>query len=321
MARIRSVHPGIASDEAFMQMSMTAKAAWPLLWTECDDHGVFEWKPVVLKARIFPADNVDFSAVLAEMVALDCVMRFEHEGKPYGVVRNFGRFQSPKNPSYRFPCPLEPHLYAANKDTPPVGLPQAYTIPTEKVSLMEKEREREKEEDSSSSFAQARVQERETPPSPPQEPSRHERLEGQLREAAGWQSETNPNLFVTGCIGDIIDAGADLQRDVLDTIRARAGRMQRPPSSGWAYFVPAILEAREKRLGIQARVAKPPPRADADPETWNARLGMARGSRQWSRQAWGPMPGETGCAVPASLLRSGDGEGWVDRPASAARAA
>jgi len=70
-----------------------------------------------------------------------------------------------------------------------------------------------------------------------------------------------------------------------------------------------------------AAAATPIGRAAADPETWNARLGMARGSRQWSRQAWGPMPGETGCAVPASLLRSGDGEGWVDRPASAARAA
>ena len=66
MARIRSVHPGMASDEIYMSMSITAKAAWPLLWTECDDNGIFEWKPIVLKARIFPADAVDFAAILAE---------------------------------------------------------------------------------------------------------------------------------------------------------------------------------------------------------------------------------------------------------------
>lgn len=60
---------GLSSDEAFMSMSMTAKAAWPLLWTECDDNGVFEWKPVVLKARIFPGDSLDFDSILAEWLA------------------------------------------------------------------------------------------------------------------------------------------------------------------------------------------------------------------------------------------------------------
>jgi hypothetical protein len=73
MARIRSIHPGLTSDEAYMSMSMTAKAAWTPLWMQCDDHGIFEWKPIVLKALIFPADNVDFSTVLAELEKLGCV--------------------------------------------------------------------------------------------------------------------------------------------------------------------------------------------------------------------------------------------------------
>jgi hypothetical protein len=101
MARIRSIHPGLTSDESFMSMSMTAKAAWPLLWTECDDGGAFEWKPIVLKARLFPADAVDFAAVLAELVALNCVKKVEIGGREYGLVRNFCRYQRPKKPNYR----------------------------------------------------------------------------------------------------------------------------------------------------------------------------------------------------------------------------
>ena len=137
MARIRSVHPGLTSDEAFMSMSMTAKAAWPLLWTECDDGGVFEWKPIVLKARLFPADAVDFAAVLAEFVALDCIKQVEIGGKTYGLVRNFGKYQRPKNPSYRVAIPDNEMMYVGRSDIPPPALPQRSPSPTENPSQME----------------------------------------------------------------------------------------------------------------------------------------------------------------------------------------
>lgn len=96
-----------------MQMSMEAKAAWPMLWTECDDQGVFEWKPIVLKARIFPADNVDFSAVLAEYETLNCIRKITMQGKSYGLVRNFRKFQRPKKPNSTFPLPDEFRTYVA----------------------------------------------------------------------------------------------------------------------------------------------------------------------------------------------------------------
>ena len=128
MARIRSVHPGLASDEAFMTMSMAAKAAWALLWTECDDHGLFEWKPIVLKARIFPADAVDFAAILGEYESLDCVKRVEIDGKSFGLIRNFGKYQRPKNPSYRYQWSDDFASYAGFT----VALPQPSPSHTEK---------------------------------------------------------------------------------------------------------------------------------------------------------------------------------------------
>jgi len=107
MSRIRSIHPGLSTDEAYMAMSLAAKAAWPLLWTECDDDGVFEWKPLVLKAKIFPADNIDMGSVLKEYETLQCVKSYELDGRMYGVVRNFIRFQRPKKPNSRKLIPVE----------------------------------------------------------------------------------------------------------------------------------------------------------------------------------------------------------------------
>lgn len=134
MARIRSVHPGLTSDESYMSMSITAKAAWTPLWMHCDDHGIFEWKPIVLKALIFPADNVDFTAVLSELENLGCVKRIDISGRPHGIVRNFARYQRPKNPSYRHfkdtPLPHEYGVYIGLRTESPTVVPQSYPSTT-----------------------------------------------------------------------------------------------------------------------------------------------------------------------------------------------
>lgn len=99
MSRIRSVHPGIFTDEAFMSASAYARLLTIGLWTEAWDDGAFEWKPVVLKARIFPADACDVAALLEELSALNVIKKVERNGKFYGLIRNFRRFQRPKKPN------------------------------------------------------------------------------------------------------------------------------------------------------------------------------------------------------------------------------
>lgn len=70
-------------------------------------------------------------------------------------------------------------------------------------------------------------------------------LEKSLREAAGWQSNPAPNLFLTGPIQSMIEAGADLEMDILPTIKALSGKCRTP---NWNYFIPAIRAALAKRL-------------------------------------------------------------------------
>ena len=58
MARIRSVHPALFTDESFVSLSDSAQIFWVGLWCEADDQGVFEWKPLTLKMRTRPAGSV-----------------------------------------------------------------------------------------------------------------------------------------------------------------------------------------------------------------------------------------------------------------------
>ena len=71
MARIRSIHPTILTDEAFMALTVERPLAVALLiglWMEADDAGTFEWKPLTIKARILPAAADDVSGLLDVLV-------------------------------------------------------------------------------------------------------------------------------------------------------------------------------------------------------------------------------------------------------------
>lgn len=123
MARIRSIHPGLYTDESFATLSMAARVLIIGIWNHADDGGGFEWKPLTLKMRIFPADNIDVSTLLSELEDNDIVKKYDVDGKSYGAVRNFGKWQKPKKPSRFCPMPERVREYActneAEKETSP----------------------------------------------------------------------------------------------------------------------------------------------------------------------------------------------------------
>ena len=113
MARIRSVHPGQWTDEDFVECDYPARLLAIAIRNEADDQGVFEWKPRALKMRLFPADTLDLADLLDELVANRIVRRFEVEGKAYGAIRNFRRYQRPKKPNAVYPLPADLRDYVA----------------------------------------------------------------------------------------------------------------------------------------------------------------------------------------------------------------
>ncbi|MCL1512452.1 hypothetical protein DTI93_08650 [Parasaccharibacter sp. TMW 2.1884] len=121
MARIRSIHPGFWTDEATLEMSMQAQLLIIGLWNEADDGGAFAWKPRQLKARLMPMHNIDAEEVLSELLQIGVIRQYEADGQIIGAIRNFGKWQSPKKPSRKFPMPGEIMQFCATESIPGTG--------------------------------------------------------------------------------------------------------------------------------------------------------------------------------------------------------
>jgi len=116
MSRIRSVHPGLWTDERFVCGSMQARLLLIGIWGECDDQGVFEWAPLKLKMRIFPADNIAIADHLNELGQIGLIQSFSADGRNYGAVRNFMKWQRPKSPQAVHPLPDEIASYVGKPE-------------------------------------------------------------------------------------------------------------------------------------------------------------------------------------------------------------
>lgn len=111
MARIRSIHPGLFTDEAFAGLCSDAQMFLIGLWTEADDQGMFEWKPVTLRMRLRPTKDGSVDGLLSEIAGAQCIKRFEINGRPYGAIRNFRKYQRPKKPNAVHPATDEVRTY------------------------------------------------------------------------------------------------------------------------------------------------------------------------------------------------------------------
>ena len=116
MARIRSVHPSLFTDEAWVSCTPFARLLYIGLWTDADDQGLFEWKPLQIKMRLLPGDTSDAAALLEELINTDLVRRFETGGKTYGAIGKFRKYQRPKKPNAVFDLPENLREYVAIDD-------------------------------------------------------------------------------------------------------------------------------------------------------------------------------------------------------------
>ncbi|KAA8387632.1 hypothetical protein FKW31_03015 [Acetobacter sp. DmW_136] len=98
-----------------MTLSMAARVLIVGLWAHADDGGGFEWKPLVLKARIFPADNIDLDPILTELEENDVIKKYDVSSKSYGAIRNFGKWQRPQKPKRFVPMPKPVREYCQSE--------------------------------------------------------------------------------------------------------------------------------------------------------------------------------------------------------------
>lgn len=91
MARIRSVHPDICTDEALVNASAAAERLYVRLWTHLDDDGRCVDNALLLKAALFPIHQhvtaKHIGGWVDELVSLGCLFRYEHAGRHYLTVK------------------------------------------------------------------------------------------------------------------------------------------------------------------------------------------------------------------------------------------
>lgn len=116
MARIRSIHPGLFTDADFVKMSDAAQIFYVGLLTEADDFGAFKWEPVELKMRIRGASLQPVEPLLEELVQAQRVVRYQHDGRYYGLIRNFTKYQSPKSPKAKYFIPPDYRKFAGSSN-------------------------------------------------------------------------------------------------------------------------------------------------------------------------------------------------------------
>lgn len=115
MARIRSLHPCQWTDEDFVELSMTGRILSIALRNFSDDKGIFEWKPKTIKMKVFPSDNVNIDAELDALLMQDQCIKFILNGKPFGALKNFCKYQRPKKPNNIHPISKEVAEYVEFK--------------------------------------------------------------------------------------------------------------------------------------------------------------------------------------------------------------
>lgn len=97
MGRIRTVKPETFSHErlfdAEQEFGLPLRLAWIGLWTECDRDGRFAWRPRMLKSRILPYDDIDFSRVLDALATRGFVVKYACNGEEFGFIPSWRKHQ------------------------------------------------------------------------------------------------------------------------------------------------------------------------------------------------------------------------------------
>lgn len=98
MARKRFISPEFFQHEALYDLERSTglpiRVAFAGLWTQSDRRGIFAWRPRVLKLAILPYDEVDFERVLDALYREGFIEAYTVDGKPYGIILSFARWQS-----------------------------------------------------------------------------------------------------------------------------------------------------------------------------------------------------------------------------------
>lgn len=93
MARIRTIKPEFFTSEDIIKLSPFARLFYIGLWCEADRIGRLNWKPLTLKFRYLPADNVEINEISEELISAKLLNVYEVDGEKYAEIPKFIKHQ------------------------------------------------------------------------------------------------------------------------------------------------------------------------------------------------------------------------------------
>jgi hypothetical protein len=124
MPRIRSIKPDFFLSEDVAELPLRARLTWIGLWTHSDDHGRSKDNVKLIKAAIWPLDDVTFAEVEADLKALakgGRIVRYSVAGARYLAVVKWHDHQAiskPGQPKHPAPEGFPPTLVCSHGTLP-----------------------------------------------------------------------------------------------------------------------------------------------------------------------------------------------------------
>lgn len=228
MARARTIKPGFFKSEQLIDCSAFARLLFAGLWLIADRDGRLEDRPRQIKGEIFPHDQLDCDVLLEELAAVKLIARYVVEDIEYIQILKFAEHQNPhpKEPASKIP-PLSTSALP-RKETAGNVITRPATETPEQAGPSP-----------SSPF-----------PSPhsnaADERAALRSAKDQVLEAMGVRDSPNW-LGDAGMTEAWLRSGADLELDILPTIRRLMAKRGQDPPRSLGYFSQAIADSLASR--------------------------------------------------------------------------
>ena len=105
----RIIRESICTSDTLNELSDFEERFWNRLIVNCDDYGIFDARPAVLKARLFPLrESLTFKNIadaLNRLASVGLIELYQVDGKPYLRVVTWERYQRIRAKKSKFPQP------------------------------------------------------------------------------------------------------------------------------------------------------------------------------------------------------------------------
>ena len=105
MARIRTIKPEFWTDGSIIECSVNARLMFIGTWNFADDEGNLDRSAKQIKARIFPADQIDCEPLIQELITHGLIIEYSVNGKKYLHILGFKTHQLINRPG-KAQCPI-----------------------------------------------------------------------------------------------------------------------------------------------------------------------------------------------------------------------